>query len=435
MVLWVGIDDTDSARTMCTTFVAAELLARQSSLDVIGYPRLVRLNPNVPWKTRGNGALCLRFGRGRGRPFPIGEVKGRPLRAFPQGTDAAPDPAFRKLCEDVLRRWADLEDPDSRPGLVVTRRRPNADLYWQAVREIVSLEAIAPWLARADLVVAPKGRRGLIGATASLAWRPPDRTYEVLAYRRRDRWATPRQVHEGDVQRLDRAYPSTFHNYDRETGHPVVVPRSACPVLLGIRGEDVDALPAARASVRTEPVERWLLFETNQATDDHLVPRKIRHLRPHTSAIVTGSVAAPPTTHPGGHVVFPLANGGRVDCAAYEPSKSFRRVARALRPGDRIRAYGAVRRVPRTLNLEKLEVLALGPHRVKVANPTCPGCYRSMKSVGQRAGYRCRPCGTRAAPGAAEFVVRPRSLRPGLYEPPVAARRHLHKPLRRMGAA
>ena len=22
---------------------------------------MIRLNPNVPWKTRGNGALCLRF--------------------------------------------------------------------------------------------------------------------------------------------------------------------------------------------------------------------------------------------------------------------------------------------------------------------------------------------------------------------------------------
>ena len=26
----------------------------------IDYPLLVRLNPNIPWKTRGNAAVCLR---------------------------------------------------------------------------------------------------------------------------------------------------------------------------------------------------------------------------------------------------------------------------------------------------------------------------------------------------------------------------------------
>jgi len=25
------------------------------------YPYLVRLNPNIPWKTRGNGAVCIHF--------------------------------------------------------------------------------------------------------------------------------------------------------------------------------------------------------------------------------------------------------------------------------------------------------------------------------------------------------------------------------------
>ena len=39
------------------------LLRRLEKFNVhfIDYPGLIRLNPNVPWKTRGNGALCLRF--------------------------------------------------------------------------------------------------------------------------------------------------------------------------------------------------------------------------------------------------------------------------------------------------------------------------------------------------------------------------------------
>ena len=63
MKLHIGFDDTDSTRGGCTTYVAALIIERLRKLDVsfIDYPALVRLNPNVPWKTRGNGALCLRI--------------------------------------------------------------------------------------------------------------------------------------------------------------------------------------------------------------------------------------------------------------------------------------------------------------------------------------------------------------------------------------
>jgi len=40
--------------------------------DIIGYPKLVRLNPNVPWKTRGNGAVSLQIGTGKGKKVKIG---------------------------------------------------------------------------------------------------------------------------------------------------------------------------------------------------------------------------------------------------------------------------------------------------------------------------------------------------------------------------
>ena len=52
----IGIDDTDSTAGMCTTFIAKELCGK---LDVSGFPRLIRLNPNIPYKTRGNGAAAL----------------------------------------------------------------------------------------------------------------------------------------------------------------------------------------------------------------------------------------------------------------------------------------------------------------------------------------------------------------------------------------
>ena len=63
VTLHIGIDDTDSPRGGCTTYIAALLVEKLSNMGAtfIDYPNLIRLNPNVPWKTRGNGALCLRI--------------------------------------------------------------------------------------------------------------------------------------------------------------------------------------------------------------------------------------------------------------------------------------------------------------------------------------------------------------------------------------
>ena len=62
-VMHIGLDDTDSTKGGCTTYLAAVLVKELEKFNVefIDYPSLIRLNPNVPWKTRGNGALCLRF--------------------------------------------------------------------------------------------------------------------------------------------------------------------------------------------------------------------------------------------------------------------------------------------------------------------------------------------------------------------------------------
>ncbi|MEK6851015.1 MAG: DNA-binding protein, partial [Candidatus Thermoplasmatota archaeon] len=73
----LGFDDTDSRRGLCTTWLATEFVREFRDWDLLGYPRLVRLNPNVPWKTRGNGAICLRLGRGRGPRFIVGQIEGR----------------------------------------------------------------------------------------------------------------------------------------------------------------------------------------------------------------------------------------------------------------------------------------------------------------------------------------------------------------------
>ena len=73
MLLHIGIDDTDSPEGGCTTYVAALLVEKLETMGCrfVDYPNLLRLNPNAPWKTRGNGSFCRRVeaAEGRGAEF------------------------------------------------------------------------------------------------------------------------------------------------------------------------------------------------------------------------------------------------------------------------------------------------------------------------------------------------------------------------------
>ncbi len=388
-MVYLGFDDTDSRQGLCTTYLATEFVREFEDYDLLGCPRLVRLNPNVPWKTRGNGALCLRFGRGRGTPTVVGEIGGRPVRAFPRGIAAAVEDAFEERVRRVFEGGCAFEDPTTHPGYALLWRRPRPSLYWHAVRRIVSVDEALAAAAGCGRVRGYKEGRGRIGALAAASWRPRDRTYEVLAYRQPSRWGTPREVDESSVVEMDRRFPSTFNNYDAVNRHVVLAPRSPCPVLVGIRGDVPEELPRALAALRTEPIDRWLLFETNQGTDDHLLVNRGQALVPRTSVAIDGIVASAPTILRGGHVVFTVRRPGgeSVPCTVYEPAKQLRRTVRALRAHDGVRVFGAVRESPRTINVEKLAVVSLAPGR--------------------------------------------RALAVGWYEPPVSARRHLAKPLKR----
>ncbi|MBI0584801.1 MAG: DUF1743 domain-containing protein [Methanomassiliicoccus sp.] len=428
--MYIAADDTDSSTWMCTTFLATELVRALPDLDLIGLPRLVRLNPAVPWKTRGNGAICIRVGEGAGHPRWMGRMDGRDLFCYARSKSEPSASEVLDRCVPVMERWSQTDDAD--PGLVVTPRPPSPELYRRAVSRIIDKEeALAALREVGALTYEINSGRGLIGAASAAAWRPMDRTYEVLTYRRRERWGLPREVSERDIAQLDQRFPSTFNNYEHIACRPAIVPHTTCPVLYGVRGDSPLQLIAAQASIGSEEVDRWMMFITNQGTDDHIIA-DWTDLAPNSSYDVEGEVLAPPRTIPGGHVIVALGtSAGPLDGAAYEPSKGFRDIVRELRPGDRVRVMGELRESPRTLNIEKLEVKALAPSAVKVSNPRCPQCGRRMRSAGRGAGYRCRECGTKAP--SAVFRPEDRRLVPGWYEPPVCARRHISKPLKRMG--
>jgi len=415
LVLWVGLDDTDSRRGGCTTYVGAVLLRRLRALGfrVLGYPRLIRLNPNCPFKTRGNAAVALAV------------------------EDGDPETVERVLREAV-EEFAELEAEGTDPGAAIYLGEPTEALrsfYWRALHEVIPLEeAVRLGEEVGARLLRWKKGRGVVGALAAIgADLSKAKTYELIAHRRREFWGTVRQVDPQSVYEMDRlTRPLTFDNIDPETGDVRITPHTPCPVLLGIRGVTVEAVEEAYKMLRIrEPVEMVTVFETNQGTDVHLQPLKIAELRDGVSAIVDGTVSEKPRFEIGGHLFFKIHDGtGEVTCAAYEPTKNFRHIVAQLMPGDKVTVYGAVKSKPQglTLNLEKIHVKEVVGVYVR-RPPRCPICGRKMKSIGADKGYRCRRCGVQAGSDAAEIVRVPRTLKPGFYEVPPSARRHLSRPL------
>jgi tRNA(Ile2)-agmatinylcytidine synthase len=98
-ILHIGFDDTDSTNGRCTTHLAyllADILIKKFKVNFVDFPLLIRLNPNIPLKTRGNGAVCLR-------------IKGK---------------EYEKIKEETIHfieNYSDLEN-GANPGLAVDEK-------------------------------------------------------------------------------------------------------------------------------------------------------------------------------------------------------------------------------------------------------------------------------------------------------------------------
>ena len=465
----VAVDDTDSReRGMCTTYVGtriAEALTREGGR--VQRQLLIRLNPSVKHKTRGNAAVAIH----------VDEV--------------GPDRAF-ELASETVRTFAAVDDPRTSPGVVVadidagsessreqrSERIPDpvATVSRRALRERLSLADAVSCIEDHEFRHAAFGSggatdadavsgRGRIGALAAIGAPAAfdDWTTEVISYRALDRCGTPRDVDRDSVfAAATAAYPAVWDTVDRETGSVVCVPNAPGPILHGIRGDDPDACQTVAAAIASEPVERSATFLTNQGTDAHLAAPGIEDtgtgstvvLRDGAGYRITGTVATEPVTKRGGHVHVELSTDGvgdasasastrtaesaseaRIRCLAFKPTGRFRDRVRRLRPGDRVTVCGEHEHRPddaelqATLKLEKFAVRSLV--RTTRAVPRCPDCDRSMSSAGRNQGYRCRDCGT-TAPGKVDRTLE-RALELGWYEVPPSARRHIAKPLIRGG--
>jgi len=427
--MYVAVDDTDSISGGCTTFLATEIISELSKdMDLIGYPRLTRLNPATPWKTRGNASLSMRFGKGAGEKIIAGDISGRNICCYEKA--AAYEPDVENIAERIIPIIMRYRDPDSDSGLVISRTKPRQSLYWEGVRTIIEKSTADQEIDRIGGFKFEAGcGRGIIGAACGMAWRPKDSTLELITYRPKERWGTEREVDPLSIRKADIELKTTFNSWEEREQKVTMVPGTPCPIMYGLRGDDRSELMKGKLMIQCEAVERWMLFLTNQGTDDHII-RDPKELVPNRSYRIRGEVKSSRTL-PGGHMLTNIdTRYGFVTVAAYEPSKEFRLLFDNLYEGDRIEVMGELRDEPRTLNAEKVRVIKVAERYDKISNPICQTCGRTMESVGKGKGYRCRRCHTSFAEPqmkkAARWVLE------GWYEPPAAARRHLSKPLKRM---
>ncbi|MFA6710407.1 MAG: tRNA(Ile)(2)-agmatinylcytidine synthase [Candidatus Methanomethylophilaceae archaeon] len=429
--MFVAVDDTDSLNGNCTTFLATEIIKEMiKDHDLIEHPRLVRLNPAVPWKTRGNGSLVMQFGHGCGQKKFIGVLDRKKLYCFSDLQKEDSD--LESICKRLIPIVEANHSEDANPGMVITNIRPDPLFYTNGVRTIMDRKTIETELKRIDAKTFTIGNgRGIIGATCGLAWIPVDTTFELLAYRHREKWGTPRQYDPLSVRDMDHTFLTTFNSWEDRENKVAMIPATPCPVLYGLRGDDLSDLIAAADTLVTEDRERWVVFLTNQGTDDHII-HEATELIPNQSYSIIGTVIAKAHHIKGGHTFIDIdTRYGTVTCGAYEPSKEFRLSFDQLIPGDTIEVLGEFRESPRTLNVEKLHVIDAVKISRKLSNPTCPECHRKMDSIGKGQGYRCRACHIKTKDVPTENGTR--WILPGWYEPPTASRRHLSKPLKRMG--
>ena len=424
--LEIGIDDTDSLKGGCTTFVAYNVIKAVTDkhhVKVADYPYLIRLNPNYPPKTKGNGAVKV---------------------SLQLGMDADPKTVTETVV-DVVRSHSRINEEGTEPAIALAidlvRDEPLTAFYYSALVDVLQ-SGMAVGLAEKlgiDLLFLKDSNKGAVGALAALgADLSEDHTYELLAYRDESMWGKPRKIDKRSVITMDHeTSPLTFNNYDYAHKRVLITPHGPDPILVGIRGETPDVLLRAFEMLRfQEPISGYAVFKTNQGTDAHFRTFHERHseeLAPHSVACISGKVARRPEAIRGGHVLFSVGEQTQeIPVICFVESGGLTKKVRKLERDDIVEVCGGTRERGKALclNLERLDLVQVAVKKV-IRPPVCPDCGKRCKSKGLRQGYVCPKCGR--AFRQPQTIEVERVIEPGTYLPDAGAMRHLSKPLSRKG--
>ena len=389
---WLGLDDTDSLAGGCTTAVFHDLLNSLPTSTTIGTPRLVRLWPFAQRRTRGNAALGV-------------ELLTDDLASLISHLEAWWANHIAPLAGEVASsEVSSREQSPASPGMVWFDNQPPSEIYAKAVSKEVSLSEL-PTPERSW------GGHGRIGATAAVAWNGKQCTWEAIAWRKGG-VDSPRRVDSTTLEAVD-SWPEIIFSRDPRRGTSLVAPRGLSPVLFGLRATAEQAAKKACHllvhSEKTEPVQGWRVFQTNQASGDHLGDNWLLEVRD----VSIDPVRKHAHISTNGPDVLCYAEGGPVNA-----------LARWVKEGDVIEVAGLVDH-DEHLHAERLKLKSWVPRSRQ--RPLCPECLIRMKSMGAGQGIRCPKCKRREPdewidiPGSPPFTT--------WVEPPVDARRHLARPL------
>ena len=416
-ILHIGIDDTDSPKGMCTTFLSYKIvkLLENQNTEFIDYPSLIRFNPNIPWKTRGNGAVHL--------------------------TIKTKNP--KKIKNKITRFVANYSDTKNgaNPGLVFYQNESIPESFHKfsnlALWKLVSRKKAKQFVSENEIDSFYLGNgQGLVGAIGAIGYKFTDHTFELLSYRKKSQIGKKRIISKDSVRNMQSAtFPDTFNSYDNESNRVLITPHGPDPVFYGIRGETAKSVITASTMVSAdEKLDGYMVFKSNQGTADHLKNQlEPNDLKPYTSGFFVGKVCSKPITERGGHVFFSImVKGRKIRCGVYKPTK-ITKTTQNLILGDKIRVGGGIRKASknhsRVLNVEFLDVIQLAKN-ILFTNPTCKKCNKKMKSNGNRQGFECVKCGAKFFSKSKLEI--PRKIQSKLYLPDISAHRHLTRPSQRI---
>lgn len=407
-VVRIGLDDTDHIDHACTTEHFHRLMTMLEN-EIDGFRvlerRLVRLWPFAPTRTRGNAALAA-----------VCECDTSDLR----GIDALCEKFLEGLAEEFATSYpAEGQRPD--PCLLVSSVELPEELYWEGVRRYVSLaKRLSNLPDGVSIHSLSESPQGLIGASSAIAWAPTDSsTWELIAWRKSDRIRSPREVSDESIIEMSERYEGTFANRDPTTGRGMIMPRTNCPVLYGVRGDSAEELLAAHRFLQgrddVEKCDSWAIHRTNQVSDDHL------------EGFCDGVVVAQPIEVQGGHSSVRVWDGTHSrTLVAFSESGPVNSLLRRARPGDAVDWLGLASSNGE-IHLERMRLHSTSP-RIST-RPEC--CGKAMRSAGKGQSLRCTVCGSlRDKVWLADSIESSHEFE-GWVEPTAANRRHLARPLAR----
>ncbi len=438
----ISFDDIDSINGGCTTHFVTEVIyklyKKLRNIQLKDFPFLLRLNPDIPWKTRGNASILINL-------------------LVPNRISLS---NIKKYIEKWLHSYISEEGASigtTQPGIIIVEKKiidRNLSIFKKLFREAsVSSVNHSIFMEKFSLInkkegieyIAPYGLRGLIGALSSIggAYQLEDYTFELLAYTKNPKNKLKSDETDIIYTILNEEDLTVYSNVDTSKMKLLITPHGPDPVAFGIRGNDPIELIRIYRKIRNyyNEIDKWMIFRTNQLTNYHIDNAK-DVMMPYTQIEFILRYIGIDKILRNGHTIIKLKNAMtskmnncEMTGLLYYESVGMRKVIRKLQSNDYLLLNGNIRGKSdeHSINIERIIILKIN-EAIKNIKPICPKCHVYMESSGRNTGYKCRKCSYHIRSDFEELRIHiNREYVSDVLLEPVRYQRHLTKTLKRYG--